>query len=79
MPHQVVERRPAEERTDDARIVNCHAQFGVHIRPQRHTRAIPQLDRETGLEHIGQPGQDFPRRSELFLGRSEQLEHGGSL
>jgi hypothetical protein len=66
---EVVERRPAEERPDHAGSGDSHPQVGVHVGPEGDLRTVPQLDREPGLQRLGQPRENFARRGNLPIGR----------
>jgi hypothetical protein len=41
VPHEVVERWPAEQGADDARAFDRDTQLRVDIRPQRHAGTVP--------------------------------------
>src|SRR5207248_11253617 len=61
VPHEIVERWPAEERADDTRTLNLDPELRVKVVSQGHPRAIPELDGKPGIELLAQVGQHRPR------------------
>src|SRR5206468_3683404 len=75
-PHEIVERRPAELRADDARMLNQDAEVRMNALAQGDSRAIPELYGKSGVQKLRQVLERRSSRFELSGGRSrEESEH----